>query len=708
MSVSSSSFHNLPACSARHVGSIAWLAAILVAVGVGIVHAADMNPGLVISFGRLGASTARDSRLARMPALYVPDGESPTPFVDRGRFRAVWEGFLEVEFIDDYTFSVEGRGAVRLEIDGKVVLEGSDEASLANLGQRTIELEDGWRPFMLRYESPPRGDAVVRLFWSSFDFTREPVNPAALRHDPRHAGLVAGARLRRGRNLLASRQCLACHIAPADASGMPELSEKGPSLEGIGGRLNATWMARWIADPRSLRADARMPAVLADDADAARDVAAFLATLRSGKATDTALPAADRDRGATLFDTIGCAACHVTTATDEAAASWADARLSLATVPVKWKPAALVEFLLAPSRHYPSIRMPDSRLSRTEARSLAAFLLGLDGLKPPAVDMGDADIERGRRLVQESGCLGCHESSIENTHKAPALGKDVASLGGGCLAAGNARRRGAPDFALTGGERDALRAFLKSGVRSLGRRNAIEYAQRQFKRQRCRACHTIDGQTALWSNLVGAADEAGPADQEWPEASESDLLLQRQPRLTWTGEKMRPEWLAAVITGTMKEPLRPWLRARMPGFAVDGQLLARGLALAHGRSPAAEALAKVDATKAAIGKQLMMSKSEGFACHACHDVAGVRAEGAFDQKGVDFIHTARRLRHEYYHRWMLNPTRLEPGTKMPTFSDRGKTAFTEVYDGDARKQFEAIWHHLIQLSNEAKKKDGTR
>ncbi len=130
--------------------------------------------------------------------------------------------------------------------------------------------------------------------------------------------------------------------------------------------------------------------------------------------------------------------------------------------------------------------------------------------------------------------------------------------------------------------------------------------------------------------------------------------------------------------------------------------------MAHGRAPAAEAIAKVDAAKAAIGERLMMSRSVGFSCHTCHDVAGVRAVGAFDEKGVDFMYTARRLRHAYYHRWMLNPSRLEPGTKMPMFSDKGKTPFTEVYDGDARQQFEAIWHHLIQLSSKAKKKEGTR
>ncbi len=171
---------------------------------------------------------------------------------------------------------------------------------------------------------------------------------------------------------------------------------------------------------------------------------------------------------------------------------------------------------------------------------------------------------------------------------------------------------------------------------------------------------------------------------------------------------MRPEWTASVVNGTLNERLRPWLRARMPGFAVDGPMLARGLALAHGHAPVAEAVAKPDPAKATIGKRLMMSKSEGFSCNTCHDVAGVKAEGAFDEKGPDFVYAARRLRHAYYHRWMSTPTRLEPGTKMPAFSAGGKTPVVEVYGGDARQQFEAVWQHLIQLASETKEQEGAQ
>jgi hypothetical protein len=56
-----------------------------------------------------------------------------------------------------------------------------------------------------------------------------------------------------------------------------------------------------------------------------------------------------------------------------------------------------------------------------------------------------------------------------------------------------------------------------------------------------------------------------------------------------------------------------------------------------------------------------------------------------------------RLRKEYYERWMFNPIKVDPATKMPAFADaEGKTAIRDVYDGDAAKQFEAVWQFLLR------------
>jgi hypothetical protein len=53
------------------------------------------------------------------------------------------------------------------------------------------------------------------------------------------------------------------------------------------------------------------------------------------------------------------------------------------------------------------------------------------------------------------------------------------------------------------------------------------------------------------------------------------------------------------------------------------------------------------------------------------------------------------MRHDFYTRWVRNPQRYEPGTRMPQYADlEGKTSFRDVFEGDAVKQFEAIWQYL--------------
>jgi len=44
--------------------------------------------------------------------------------------------------------------------------------------------------------------------------------------------------------------------------------------------------------------------------------------------------------------------------------------------------------------------------------------------------------------------------------------------------------------------------------------------------------------------------------------------------------------------------------------------------------------------------------------------------------GVNFSKTKRRIRKSYYERWMRDPLRIDPQTKMPKYSPDGET--TEV------------------------------
>ena len=62
--------------------------------------------------------------------------------------------------------------------------------------------------------------------------------------------------------------------------------------------------------------------------------------------------------------------------------------------------------------------------------------------------------------------------------------------------------------------------------------------------------------------------------------------------------------------------------------------------------------------------------------------------GVFEVQGINFSLAAERLREGYFHRWMSNPLRIDPSSRMPKYSDdQGKTGFVDVLNGDARRQY---------------------
>jgi mono/diheme cytochrome c family protein len=89
--------------------------------------------------------------------------------------------------------------------------------------------------------------------------------------------------------------------------------------------------------------------------------------------------------------------------------------------------------------------------------------------------------------------------------------------------------------------------------------------------------------------------------------------------LTWAGEKLRPEWSAAFISGQISYKPRPYLRARLPAFPARAKLIAEGLAAEHGYSPVTPARPEPDEQMAATGQKLI-GAAGGFSCVQCHAV----------------------------------------------------------------------------------------
>jgi mono/diheme cytochrome c family protein len=150
-----------------------------------------------------------------------------------------------------------------------------------------------------------------------------------------------------------------------------------------------------------------------------------------------------------------------------------------------------------------------------------------------------------------------------------------------------------------------------------------------------------------------------------------------------------------LLLGQLDYKLRPWLRARMPGFPARAMLLAHALPLDHGFPPTSVANDQPDANLQPIGRKLL-AKDGGFACTTCHGVSTLKPVGVFEAPGPNLQYVSERLTHHYFSRWVYNPLRIHKDTKMPAFADKdGKTSLRETLDGDARKQYEAIYNYLL-------------
>src|SRR5690606_19088859 len=109
-----------------------------------------------------------------------------------------------------------------------------------------------------------------------------------------------------------------------------------------------------------------------------------------------------------------------------------------------------------------------------------------------------------------------------------------------------------------------------------------------------------------------------------------------------------------------------------------------------------------DSTEEALEAGRTLVGKEGLSCIACHVFNRQNAMGI---QAMDLTLMTQRLRPEWFHKYLLNPAELRPGTRMPQSFLNGKSAKADVMDGDADRQIHALWEYLSQ-GRKAKQPDG--
>ncbi|HEX9794384.1 MAG TPA: hypothetical protein VGC54_10415 [Planctomycetota bacterium] len=573
-------------------------------------------------------------------------------------------------------FPRAGRYRLRHQVEGGTLLASTPQGWIEAEAEQELQIALG-------FTRSGAGPARLQTWWEmetdGLDgFRPEPLPAVGARA---HEMAMHAARLM-------ELGCANCHAAGAEAGAW---RRPAPYLGLAAARLRPEWLRAWIRHPQQVRPGSGMPdsfgAGPAEDADAEALVHWLAATAEPLGWTALASEPTTIALGRKLYHEAGCVGCHGPL--EPAAVAYGEpdlpARLP-ADPPVapfqdlgpKWWPRGLAAFLADPALTHPDGRMPSLQLTAQEAELLAGYLLQHFGAKAPIADFepDPAAARRGREVFVERGCESCHAvapgmpdlGGAKTAAPLTELGGRIAA-GAGCM---GEVAQGRPHYALASRERAGLAA---TAARAQGPPAPLAETLRRFAYLNCLACHAKDGAGGLAAGYrpYFRSNEAADLGDEG----------RLPPDLSGAGFKLQTGWMDRVVREGAA--VRGALIARMPAFGAVAAGLAEGLARADGVWPHRDAPwpEPVDA-RVLAGRNLAGEK--GFACTSCH------AFGAYASIGAPPLETsAERLRYAWWAVYAHDPQRLKPGTRMPRYFEHGVSTLTDVLDGDADAQVDAMW-----------------
>ena len=529
------------------------------------------------------------------------------------------------------------------------------------------------------------------------------------------------AAVARGESLYHRVGCVACHApqhtttSPMQASPFPRLVEKW-SFEGLRG---------FLKDPLASRPSGRMPAMHLSDGEAAdiahyllRDtavpspleVAQYRGRIRSLEELDSAelsrtgpspsftLEAMGRERGYSLRFTgwlrvdqpgdytfylaaTGASRLSVRERWLLGEDSWpresvdgkSTLRLTAGLHPI------VVDYVQRGAKE-PALRVewegpgvvreivPASRL-RSQIEAVLA---------PAAFVVDATKAARGRRLYAQLNCASCHDPKPPMS-AAPPLG--AVRGADGCLS--DTPPATAPDYYLNGPQRAALQQALTSLNRAtLAAPTPQQRVAHTMASFNCTACHVRDG-----------AGGVTPERDAFFSSNGEDLGDEGRlpPRLDGVGDRLKPAWLRTVLV--QGASVRPYLNTRMPQFgAVNvGHLTDLFVALDRTQPVRPSREARPDSPSVQLDAGRTLVGTGGLSCIACHRFNRQPAQAL---SVIDLVTATERLNEDWFRRFLRDPNRFHPGTRMPAFWPGGTSSLPAVLGGDTDRQHAALWAYL--------------
>lgn len=560
-----------------------------------------------------------------------------------------------------------------------------------------------------------------------------------------------------------------------------------PTLTKITSKVTREWMEKWLLDPKKFRVNTYMPQFwgldnnrpgmkyLSQDGKQTFDwgdrnnaeihaITEFVFG-RSDPASDyPAPPAGNVENGKKLVAEVGCYGCHVEKET------WsqlpAKDRMFRTRGPMlsgggsKYSAGWLYAWLKDPSQYHSETRMPNLRLSDSEAADITAYLLqdrnaAFDEMSVPEVNtavlddmvvdyklgkmpLGEALEEVGRMSVEEKnayagemlvrryGCYSCHEIKGLETEKPVSIelsdwaSKKITQLDLGFIH-------------MKKNHYNFLHQKL-SNPRSFDRVAAkrpqeyLKMPQYNFNEEQMGLIMTAI--MSLTSEKPSPTSVARLDDSEWQIENGRWLMKElncagchivderggaiyskiekpfmRPPSLAGVGTKVRPDWLYHFLKKPGEHEFRYWLDARMPTFNLtDTQLntLIRYFALQDKQPyPFEEATMTGFHPSAALippGEKVF----NDFKCLSCHQVRPVDKARADGNPAPNLALVKDRMRPDGLIKWLENPAAVTPGVSMPAnWPPDGPSPLPNILDGNSQTQIEAVRDYLMKYPGSA-------
>ena len=366
--------------------------------------------------------------------------------------------------------------------------------------------------------------------------------------------------------------------------------------------------------------------------------------------------------------------------------------------------------------------MSSLRLSDQEALAITAYLSTL-GSKPEPIANIDGrlqdpkNIARGESLVRKYGCFGCHD--IPGMEKESRIGVELTTFGAKTLEelffgnhtdiketwddwtynklktprtyATERVEQIMPQFDLADEDIKALRVVLagfrdrRIPTRYLADHSArtvqVADGRRLMHQYNCIGCHEIEGRGGFIRKYYQESPTFAP------------------PILNGEGEKVQSPWLFSFLKAPV--PIRPWLKLRMPTFGFSDQddhmLVAFFNGLSKVDSPYAHFEdAKVPQENLEAARKLV--SKDYFNCFSCHQQGEKKPEGPEEGWAPDLTLARQRLSPQWIVKWLRDPQKVQPGTKMPSFYPGGPD---DVLGGKEDLQIEALRDYIMTLGRGA-------